>query len=303
MCSLKLTRLYYRAKGGIIPYRILIGIDITTRKMSEQLRKRLALEECNRQLKIQANDLMPARAHAQQPEQQQEDTVNLRVRGNDGVDVFFKLKQRTRFCKLLDAYGARQSLHKDQLVFMFQGVQLAEDARPLDLGMRDDDVINVFRPSMDPLEQQGDDTLKLTLFVRDHDGNLMSFLMKPTTHFGRLMRAFCERQSLAMDQVSFLFDGRRVAIEDTPEKLAMEDGDIIDVTLKVAFQRGSARMRVCERGLLVERYFRQHAREHVMLHVLLCMHVCRFGLSRSVRESAAACRTGRMWTSRYTAPC
>ena len=58
MCSLKLTRLYYRAKGGIIPYRILIGIDITTRKMSEQEQQVNELHSLSLLMYKQQQDMM-----------------------------------------------------------------------------------------------------------------------------------------------------------------------------------------------------------------------------------------------------
>jgi small ubiquitin-related modifier len=45
------------------------------------------------------------------------------------------------------------------------------------------------------------------------------------------MRAFCQRQGVAMESVRFLFDGNRIRENQTPNELEMEDGDSIDVVV------------------------------------------------------------------------
>jgi hypothetical protein len=51
------------------------------------------------------------------------------------------------------------------------------------------------------------------------------------------MDAYCQRQGKTREMCRFLFDGLRVNNDDTPEKLEMEDGNIIDVFLE---QQGGA---------------------------------------------------------------
>jgi hypothetical protein len=75
-------------------------------------------------------------------------------------------------------------------------------------------------------------------------------MIKKTTQLKNLMRAYCARQSLQMDQIRFLFDGKRIWAgsrgpdqdylnyiyeTDTPDEVGMEDGDVIDAML---FQTG-----------------------------------------------------------------
>ena len=43
------------------------------------------------------------------------------------------------------------------------------------------------------------------------------------------MRAFCQRQGVAMESVRFLFDGNRIRENQTPNEQEMEDGDSIEV--------------------------------------------------------------------------
>ncbi|KAH7546779.1 hypothetical protein FEM48_Zijuj01G0237500 [Ziziphus jujuba var. spinosa] len=47
----------------------------------------------------------------------------------------------------------------------------------------------------------------------------------------KLMNAYCDRQSVEFNSIAFLFDGRRLRAEQTPDELEMEDGDEIDAML------------------------------------------------------------------------
>ena len=70
------------------------------------------------------------------------------------------------------------------------------------------------------------------LKVVTQDGNEVFFKCKPTTALDKLMKAFCQRQGIAINTVRFLFDGNRIRENQTPEQLEMEDGDSIDVVVE-----------------------------------------------------------------------
>ena len=61
------------------------------------------------------------------------------------------------------------------------------------------------------------------------DGNEIYFVMRELTPLQKLMRAFCNRQGVSMNSVSFLFGGARIDTTHTPKQLKMKDGDIIHV--------------------------------------------------------------------------
>ena len=71
------------------------------------------------------------------------------------------------------------------------------------------------------------------------DGNEIYFLMREVTPLQKLMRAFCKRQGVSMNSVSFLFGGAqwtrarhaayRINKTQTPKQLKMKDGDTIHV--------------------------------------------------------------------------
>ena len=68
----------------------------------------------------------------------------------------------------------------------------------------------------------------INLKVKAQDGNAVYFKVKKTTTLRKLMEAYCKRVGIASDNVRFLFDGRRINQDDTPDMLDMEDEDEID---------------------------------------------------------------------------
>lgn len=57
----------------------------------------------------------------------------------------------------------------------------------------------------------------------------MFFKIKTTTQLKKLMDAYAEKQGKSVSSLRFLFDGDRINATDTPEKLGMENEDVIDV--------------------------------------------------------------------------
>lgn len=75
---------------------------------------------------------------------------------------------------------------------------------------------------------EGQQAPALNIKVTD-DNNELMFKIKKSTKLEKLMEAFCDRHGKAPDSVRFVFEGRRVQGYDTPEKLEMEDGDMLEV--------------------------------------------------------------------------
>ncbi|KAL6553391.1 Small ubiquitin-related modifier 2 [Orobanche gracilis] len=71
----------------------------------------------------------------------------------------------------------------------------------------------------------------INLKVKGQDGNEVFFRIKRSTQLKKLMNAYCDRQSVDFSSIAFLFDGRRLRAEQTPNELEMEDGDEIDAML------------------------------------------------------------------------
>ncbi|KAH0469935.1 hypothetical protein IEQ34_001493 [Dendrobium chrysotoxum] len=71
----------------------------------------------------------------------------------------------------------------------------------------------------------------INLKVKAQDGSELLFRIKRRTQLKKLIKAYCERQSIDLNSIAFLFDGRRIGGEQTADELEMEDGDEIDAML------------------------------------------------------------------------
>lgn len=55
------------------------------------------------------------------------------------------------------------------------------------------------------------------------DGNEVFFRIKRSTQLKKLMNAYCDRQSVDFNSIAFLFDGRRLRGEQTPDEVSLSD--------------------------------------------------------------------------------
>lgn len=69
--------------------------------------------------------------------------LNLKVKSQDGEEVFFKIKSTTQLKKLMDAYCQRQNLSSANVRFLFDGERLHEGQTPKELNMESGDEIDV----------------------------------------------------------------------------------------------------------------------------------------------------------------
>ncbi|TYI68023.1 hypothetical protein E1A91_D08G059900v1 [Gossypium mustelinum] len=83
-------------------------------------------------------------------------------------------------------------------------------------------------------KKPADQANQINLKVKGQDGNEVFFRIKRSTQMRKLMNAYCDRQSVDLNSIAFLFDGRRLRGEQTPDELEMEDGDEIDAMLHQA---------------------------------------------------------------------
>lgn len=68
--------------------------------------------------------------------------INLKVKSQDGNEVYFKVKQTTKLSKLMNAYCNRVGKELSAVRFLFDGERLQPDATPEQLDMEDEDEID-----------------------------------------------------------------------------------------------------------------------------------------------------------------
>ncbi|XP_074650247.1 small ubiquitin-related modifier 3-like [Tubulanus polymorphus] len=71
--------------------------------------------------------------------------INLKVSGQDGSIVHFKIRKSTPLKKLMQAYCDRQGVSYKQVRFVFDGNRVNEGDTPSLLEMDDEDTIEVFQ--------------------------------------------------------------------------------------------------------------------------------------------------------------
>ncbi|KAA8550616.1 hypothetical protein F0562_002300 [Nyssa sinensis] len=64
-----------------------------------------------------------------------------------------------------------------------------------------------------------DQSAHINLKVKGQDGNEVFFRIKRSTQLRKLMTAYCDRQSVEFNSIAFLFDGRRLRGEQTPDEV------------------------------------------------------------------------------------
>ncbi|KAB1284141.1 Small ubiquitin-related modifier 3 [Camelus dromedarius] len=92
-------------------------------------------------------DWLEAQVHVslQEGVKTENDHINLKVAGQDGSVVQFKIKRHTPLSKLMKAYCERQGLSMRQIRFRFDGQPINETDTPAQLEMEDEDTIDVFQ--------------------------------------------------------------------------------------------------------------------------------------------------------------
>ena len=77
-----------------------------------------------------------------------------------------------------------------------------------------------------------DPNMPISIRVATSSGKELFFKIKRSTPLGKMMSAFCNHQKIPERSVKFLFDGRRITEDSTPESLGLEENDSIDALLE-----------------------------------------------------------------------
>uniref|UniRef100_A0AAY5KQ09 Small ubiquitin-related modifier n=1 Tax=Esox lucius TaxID=8010 RepID=A0AAY5KQ09_ESOLU len=64
---------------------------------------------------------------------------------NDNSEIHFKVKMTTHLKKLKESYSQRQGVPMNSLRFLFEGQRISDNQTPKELGMEDEDVIEVYQ--------------------------------------------------------------------------------------------------------------------------------------------------------------
>ncbi|XP_029776673.1 small ubiquitin-related modifier 1-like [Suricata suricatta] len=74
--------------------------------------------------------------------------IKLKVIGQDSSEIHFKVKMTTHLKKLKESYCQRQGVPMNSPRFLFEGQRIADNHTPKELGMEEEDVIEVYQEQM-----------------------------------------------------------------------------------------------------------------------------------------------------------
>ncbi|XP_065380094.1 small ubiquitin-related modifier 1-like [Macaca fascicularis] len=71
--------------------------------------------------------------------------IKLKVIGQDSSEIHFQVKMTTHLKKLKESYCQRQGVPMNSLRFLFEGQRIADNHTSKELGMEEEDVIEVYQ--------------------------------------------------------------------------------------------------------------------------------------------------------------
>ena len=69
--------------------------------------------------------------------------LKIRVKGQNGEETMFRIKNTTSFGKIMEAYASRKGVNVSALRFMLDGEHICDSRTIADLGLEDDDQVEV----------------------------------------------------------------------------------------------------------------------------------------------------------------
>ncbi|XP_078079964.1 small ubiquitin-related modifier 1 [Mustelus asterias] len=86
-----------------------------------------------------------AKPSSQSGEKKDGEYIKLKVIGQDNSEIHFKVKMTTQLRKLKESYCQRQGVPPNSLRFLFEGQRITDHQTPKELGMEDEDVVEVYQ--------------------------------------------------------------------------------------------------------------------------------------------------------------
>ena len=68
--------------------------------------------------------------------------ITLKVKSQDGNELFFKIRRSTQLKKLMEAYCSRNGVNPSTVRFLFDGQRIQESNTPNDLNLEENDQID-----------------------------------------------------------------------------------------------------------------------------------------------------------------
>ncbi|CAI0374144.1 unnamed protein product [Linum tenue] len=150
---------------------------------------------------------------------QEEPKITVKVKNQAGSSMLFRINPAAQLRKLMLSYCDWNELVVDDVRFSCNGRDLHRDDTPKLVKMEEGDVIDAV-PIMD---QEG--PKKISVFVRGSRNETTMYRINPAAPLGKLMQAYSDSIGLPVDDVRFIYGGRQLQRDATPQQDTMPQGD------------------------------------------------------------------------------
>jgi small ubiquitin-related modifier len=82
--------------------------------------------------------------NTQPPVEEKDKPMSIKIKDQNGTEVFFKVRASTKFMKIFNAYAKRLGGPMEDYRFLFDGQRVNQEQCPFDLQMEDEDVVDCF---------------------------------------------------------------------------------------------------------------------------------------------------------------
>jgi len=198
----------------------------------------------------------------------QRNVIHVKVRGQDGTDMLFKIKYHYRLKKLMRVYAEHQGRKEGAYRFTFYGKRIVGTATPKDLKMDDYAVIDAMLKtgsssnSSSSISSSEVDTMAakqrlalarayegseklphgldrdtvysiipqmpITLRVRNESGKIIQITVRRGEPLENMMKVYTKNYGGILKDYKFTHDGIRIKNNSTADDMSMQDNDLID---------------------------------------------------------------------------
>ena len=88
------------------------------------------------------------------------------------------------------------------------------------------------------------DKQSITVKLKKQDGNEVFFKVKKSTKFSKIFSTFAQREGVPVNTFKFTYDGEKLNPDSSPEAEGMEEGEQVDVEVRMGGGGASRRHRV-----------------------------------------------------------
>lgn len=202
-----------------------IGVPLTSLRFI-YLGKKLGDDETPEKLLMKQDDVIDVHSNSDSADEKESITIQFI---NTDISITPIELDRTSPMRVPKRYVSMMTgVPMTSLKFVYQGKPLSDHETPTQLEMKGDVAIEVHLEEPTANNSSGESKCIKIKFI-GQDSKEIHFCVKKTTLLGKVKKSYCDRVGVPTTSLRFLYHGKRLRDDETPDQLEMEDDDVIDV--------------------------------------------------------------------------